>query len=1053
MVLRTLGGLRLKGSDFTRPQPLMLLAYLSLEGPKERHFLAELFWMDAADPLNRLSTALSRLRKVSAELVQADNVRVWTELATDARQLLVALREERYEEALALYEGPFLEGVALEGSVELEEWVYTTRETFAERVQHALLDLAEATAKEQDFARAGVLAERAYRLPGLGGHDALTLQRLYPLLSAGNSPLAPTVRHEAESYDLRLELNRDAAQALFPPVVLTRPPGPALPVRNTSFVGRDIELSDLASLLARPGVGLVNLVGAGGVGKTRLALTLAHEQQNLSTFKDGVYFVPLDAVQQADLIPSSLLSHFGLKQEAKQTPLEQVLGFLAERHALLILDNVEHLTEGAIILSQLLARCPKLKLLVTSRETLRLEEEHVFPLEGLSYRETASKDTPASEAVRLFNDRAQQVQPRFDGDQQLADVVRICELAEGLPLAIELAASWVRLMSCTEIADEIEMNLELLTSVSQNTPDRHRSLKAVFDTSWQRLSDQEREVLGNLSVFRGGFRREAAANVAGARVPVLASLVDKSLLRVLPDGHFDRHPLLYQFTQEKLAERPADEVKLRSNHAAFYLELAETAEPLLQSKEQVLWFGRLEEELNNLRAALDYLEQSDPALALRLAASLGSFWMGRGHFYEGGGYLTNLLRQPNAPDRTRAKALLHAGYFTWLQGDHQQAQTFYEQGLAIAKQLREAALSAKALEGLGRIAYFNRGDPNEARSRYASGLELARASGDKATLAGVLLVSGAFEAEQADYQRAEDQLKEAEALFTVLGNIQARAKVLNSLANVWVDLGEYDRARVLHGQSLELARAVGDKHTEAIILLNFGNDAGRRGEEARAATHFGDSLQLFRELDDRRMQGYVLVNLAGNYYHQGEFTKAKALLEESLSLQRAVGETGRLADALRKLADVLYKEGDVKGAYAHYQESLTLCREKDDKWALIRVLNALAKWDLNQGDRATARDRLAEGVQLARLTGDQAVLISLLETQAALEAQTGEHALAVQLLARADAQRHAIGLHRKSRYQLEHEKQLEDLQNLLGEALFAQAWSGGQEVELVPSAL
>ena len=638
MQLHTLGTLRLEGARFTQPKPLLLLSYLSLEGAKSKRHLAELFWPEG-NRMKSLSMTLTRLRQGAGEVVGADAGKVWANLPSDAKTLLERLEQGDRQHAVEQYTGAFLEGVVLDDwSAELEEWVYNTREYLAERVQHALLGVAEVAARAGDFAGASVLAEKAYRLPGLGGQDVEALNRLYPLLCAGDSALASAVRREAESYDLGfgLELSRDAARATFAGAA-PKVPNPELPVRRTSFVGRDVELTELATLLRQPEVSLVTLVGVGGAGKTRLALQLAHQEGASDTFGGGVYFVALDALKDAASIFPSLLSHFGLTPRAELSPPAQVSDFLAERRALLILDNVEQLTGVGALLSQLLSGCPKLKLLVTSRERLRIEEEQVFLLGGLSYPSAVSEAAAVSEAVRLFGARAQQVEPRFALAQNLAEVVRLCQLVEGVPLALELAASWVRLMPCAEIAAEIAGEIagepagetetpELLSSSSLNIPERHRSLKAVFEGSWARLTDRERAVLRKLSVFRGGFRRDAAAHVAGASIPVLAALVDKSLLKVLPEGRYGQHPLLYRFTQAKLAERPAEQLELRRAHASFYLELAERAEPLLQSKAQILWFGRLGEELDNFRAALDFLGQTDPAAALTLAAALGTFW-------------------------------------------------------------------------------------------------------------------------------------------------------------------------------------------------------------------------------------------------------------------------------------------------------------------------------------------------------------------------------------------------------------------------------------------
>ncbi len=1045
MQLQVLGGLQLTSTSLNHPKLLLLLTYLALEGTQQRKHLAALFWQDG-NRLKNLSMSFTRLRQSAGEVIQVDAKQAKITIPSDVTALLEALDKSDWEAATRLYTGAFLEGVVLDDwNSELEEWVYKTREYLAERVQFALLNLAEHAAKKQEFETAAKFAERAYKLPGLGGTEVANLKRLYLLLCAGSSLLAPSVRKEAESYGVTLQLTSEEAKTIFQQESKV---SNILPMRGTSFVGRDVELTELATVLNKHDVSLLTLLGTAGVGKTRLALQLAHEQQKLGAFKDGVYFVSLEALNDASLIASTLLSHLSLGQQGKTEPLQQLADFFADKSVLLVLDNFEHLTDGAVLLSHVLSKCPNLKLLVTSRETLKLEEEHVFTLEGLPFATMPTGNATLSDAVQLFNERAQQVQPRFEVDQHLTDVIRICGLVEGLPLGIELAASWVRLMSCQDIASEIERGLELLTSVAKNVSERHRSLKAAFEQSWKLLTPKEQEVLRNLSVFVGGFRRETASEVAGATIPILASLVDKSLLRVLPNGRYDRHPLLYQFTKEKLLEKSNDQLNARENHARYYLAFTELADVQLQGKDQVMWFGRLDEELDNLHEALRYLQDNDAATALRFASTLGYFWKTRGYYTEGANYLTTLLNKTSEPNFTRAKAMLHAGWLSFEQGDYQQARVCFEESVDIAKHLEATAIWAEALMSLGQVSYHNQGDAKGARSRYEASLELARKSGDKPTLARLLYVLGAFEQEQANYQQAKTWLTEAETLFTELENKTSQARVLNSLANIWVDLGESDKARLPRLQSLELAKAVSDRFMIGIVLLNLGNDVSWQDDEQKATAYYEESLHMFRELGNKRMVSYVLINLGNSFYRQADLSKAQALMEESLAVQRAIGETGRVADVLRSLGNVSYQQGDWETAYRYYQESLTVCREQDDTWATIRVLNALADWHIAKRDYPTACRALKEATELAHTTSDKPALISLFETQASLETLAGEATRAVQLFAHVEVMRQQTSLVRNARDHREVEKQLSSLREHLGKKGFAEAWSQGKAVEL-----
>ena len=547
----------------------------------------------------------------------------------------------------------------------------------------------------------------------------------------------------------------------------------------------------------------------------------------------------LETLPDARLLLPILLGHLGVSPRGGD-PLAQFVDVLAGRRVLMVLDNFEHLAEGRDVREHLLNRCPDLKLLVTSRERLRLEEEHVFPLSGLPYA-PAETDTDATttaettDAVQLFRERAQRVAPRFDLKAALPDVLRVCDPLGGSPLGLELAAGWAGLLSVAEIAEEIGRDLEFLSTNTHNVSERHRSLRAAFETSWRLLSEKEQAVLARLSVFRGGFRREAAGAVAGATIPLLGSLVDKSLLRVLPNGRYDRHPLLYQFTWQKLTEltgNPDAREQAQREHAEVFLALAEAAEPHLRGAAQVEWFGRLAEELDNFRAAFGYLAD-DAEAALRLGAALGPFWRTRGLYGEGLGYLTALLEHtghPNRRTRTAAWAFLRAGELAWGLSEHERAWGLFGEGLSIAESLNDRSLTAQALMNLGMICERNQGRLEEAGSRYETALEHARAAADTPAEVDLLRLLGTLRLEAADYRGARACYEASAGLAARTGDLQGRAKSLVSLATALTYLGRLGEAHTLNEQVLELFRAVGDAKGEGIALLNLGVDAAQRGK-------------------------------------------------------------------------------------------------------------------------------------------------------------------------------------------------------------------------------
>lgn len=980
--LKVLGGLKLEPSVFTQPKPLVLLSYLSLEGPKPRRHLAELFWPEGKR-MKSLSMTLTRLRQGAGDIIAADDRQAKTTLACDAKLLLEFLDNSHWQRADELYTGAFLDGVVLDDcSNELEDWIYTTREYLAERVQYALLKLAEEAAKEEDFVKAGLLAERAYRLPGLTGHDPGALKRLYPLLCASQSLLAPSVRKEAESFDLSLALTTEQARAIYK---AEKKHDSSLPVRNTSFVGRATERYELIQRLRQPGKLLLSLVGTGGVGKTRLALQIAHEVQALGIFQDGVYFVSLEALKDTDLLFSHLVSHFELNVQGQAEPFEELSRFLAERSSLLVLDNFEHLSQDAARVSELLSRCVRLKILITSRETLGLEEEHVVRLEGLAYPQHHSVKTDW-DAVQLFYQRAQQARAQFDLSRNLPEVIRICQLVEGLPLGIELAAGWLKLMSCTEITQEIEMNFEFLTSNYHNIPERHRSLKVVFESSWNRLTLQEQQVLRKLSVFRGGFRREAAAQVSGATISILASLVDKSLLRVLDNGRYDRHPLLYQFTQEKLAAQPLEQAQAQSRHASFYLALISEAEPQLHRNNQVMWFARLDDDLENLREALRTLEHLDPAAALQLATALTTYWHTRNFHQEGFKYLERLWLRVS-PDLQQVTAKLCGAQLSW-EYNHDRATALYQEVLHEAGTLNQTSLQIKALLGLGRSARLREGDFELAHSYYQRGLELALHTDDKAQLADAYRFLGALHVDQGNYQLAKDFYQNAIQLDSELGDHHSRAKCLTNMATVLTYLGDYKKAHQMNVESLGLFRAVGDKHGEGIALLNLGMDASNSGDRQEGIRIYQQSLAIFRELNELRMISHLLNNLAGELQKLSRAQEALELLEESLTILTRAGDVSLVTHAQYILGQVYRDLGEQTKAFQCYQECIQLCRKNNENWALMRVLEVLGQWYIEACDYIAAKETLEASITLAKQAGDKKTLEKALTTMNRLEQAT-----------------------------------------------------------------
>ncbi|HET8842407.1 MAG TPA: NB-ARC domain-containing protein, partial [Ktedonobacteraceae bacterium] len=507
-----------------------------------------------------------------------------------------------------------------------------------------------------------------------------------------------------------------------------------LPQPSTAFIGRNCELEQIAALLTDPNCQLLTLVGPGGIGKTRLALQVATNQQ--LHFVDGVSFIALTSIDSPDFLPASIGATLDIPFLDPEEPLLQIRRYLRDKQMLLVLDNFEHLLDAVGCLTELLQTAPHLKIFVTSRQRLNLCEEWVFPLDGLSYPAASVADSAEhSSAVQLFVQRARQVQPHFVLNDHVHAVLSICRQVEGMPLGLELAASWLHVMSCEQIAARMASNLDFLTTSLRNMPQRHRSLRVVFQQSWSLLSADEQAVLMRLSLFRGGFDGAAAA-VAGATLPVLGGLADKSLLRMDSTGRYDLHELLRQYAGEKLAE--AGEIATATQrYLIYFLDLAEAGEAHAYGSEQVAWYDRLEVEMDNLRAALACsISTKKVETGLRIAAALRWVWETRGHLEEGVTWFNKLFPiSCDASPSVRAKALHRASELAGQLAYEPQATLWAQEALHLAGSTQDRWNLAWSLSS---AAYFTEQDSHQALAMLEESLalfqELQDASGLSHTL-------------------------------------------------------------------------------------------------------------------------------------------------------------------------------------------------------------------------------------------------------------------------------------------------------------------------------
>jgi predicted ATPase/DNA-binding SARP family transcriptional activator len=863
-----------------------LFCYLAVTGRKHsRSALSGLLWTDLSEEnaranlrktLSRIKPQLGHYLNVTRETISFNSDSPYSldvaefEAGMSSGSAIPSLRK-----SASLYKGDFLEGFDLPNASLFDEWVQAQRSRLRELALDALQTLVSHFMDHGEFDSGITYARRLLNIEPW--HEDAHQSLMYMLALSGQrssaikqyeecqrimeeelgvEPSIPTTKlfKKILQEEITPQLKDDyggVGSIRFP--MLSNRRGAAtsnLPPLAAPLIGRQKELKDINGQLVDSDVRLVTITGLGGIGKTHLALTVSHQLKAKDRFREGVFFVPLSSITSRSRLISTIAESLGLSLTGLRYPEETLLDFLQDWACLLILDNFEQLLPEVDFLVRLLQVAPHCTILVTSRERLKLREEWVLDLEGLPYPNSiqAAQNLEYA-AIHLFSERARQIRSSFSLENEISGVVQICQLTQGIPLALEQAACLIRVHSASEIAGQIEERLGALSTTLRNLPERHRSMRAVLDGSWRWLSEDEQKIFCRLSVFRGSFTYEAADRVVNTSLSVLTSLVDKSLLQTNMESggttRYELHVLIRQYAAERLFEAGHSQVtQMRAAHLEYYLSLAERAEKFWETDNEWKWLGRLEAERSNFYSALRWaIEQRKAEFALRLNAALWTFLLHNSPADEAEAWLESSLsvewdEESRTTMQVRARVLKSAGYaailisdlklaemrfkeaaelfsilgnpreVAWslrgsglvclIQGDLKNAQNFMQESRGICREIQSKYSLAWAAYGLGNVALAS-AKLAKAESLFESAMTHFRQHGRELGIFHTLISLGHLRRAQGNMRKAVFCYKEALSLQGKTRYIHYVAQILEGLAHIAIVENNMETAVRLFG--------------------------------------------------------------------------------------------------------------------------------------------------------------------------------------------------------------------------------------------------------------
>lgn len=940
LMIKLLGGVRitLEGepvSGFPSAKTAALLIYLAChERPFSREILADLLWDDRPQKqaMANLRSILSSLRKLLGDYIivtrntvafnhncdaQIDIQAFWEALDSVEHHAHYDLEKcptciQKLETAVSLYRGRFLEGFFIDDSTGFEEWILINHERYQRRVLDALHRLTRHYANRGQYTRALTFAQRQVELEPYReeAHRALMM-----ILARSGQRSAALAQYDTCCRILADELGVEPGQETQALYERIRSAGEAhphnLPTQLTPLIGREAELQHIGERLANPDCRLLTLTGPGGVGKTRLALEAAAEHVGL--FLHGVFHASLTAVSHPRYLDTAVAEAVNCPLDGRDDVQTQLFNFLADKEILLLLDNFEHLLDGAKWSVHLLHAAPHLKLLVTSRERLSLQAEWVMPLDGLPYPEAELVEEPQNyHAVGLFVSRARRISPQFaPTSETYRQIGRICHALRGMPLGIELAAGLTDAYSCRAIANQIQADLDFLVTNLRDVPQRHQSLRAVMEQSWRRLAPADQTVLCRFACFVGPFGTEAVAPITQATPRQLRRLVNKSFLHPLEPGRYDLHPMLRQFLAEKL-EEAGETAVARQHHTTYYLEFVAQQ----GSGEEVAERQAIRAEMANIRAAWHWTAQRQNLSLLSCSAPiLHGFFSAQSWFQEGiafFAYAADKLRGETAVSPQHASLLcdlLGRQARLGIQiGQIEEARQILAEATTYLQQVESAETRAAVLGYLAITAYYA-GEYGRAADLAGESLHLAQISGDQDGIAFAHNFMGSCAKAMGEYGLAKERFEVAVQTYYRMEDGMGAAMALNNLGNLAQATGDFAEAQRCYQECSALFKAHDHIHGAATTLANAGKLALKMGNYLEARELLTESLALKQQIHDQRGTAVALINLAEVALVMGRCQETRQFLVQAFEFARQSGDSGLILEVIVGEGALALREG------------------------------------------------------------------------------------------------------------------------------------------------